>query len=394
MLPAMMPAPHTLLVFLLLLCCLPAHAQQKASGPARPAKNGTGALIGKKVVPFAELPAELSDNARRALQRVRPYCEAQGLVALPDPDLRFVMLVPEINRSAQKLFQQACETADWFDERLPETANQMPAQPEGTWQDDAFTPNTEVAVLHILRNEGEQAALLSQMAEEQTDLSIWARSASQMLGFTLLRPLCAAIVMEAEGNEEWSPEHELANRLTQLLLQRRFGQQPYWLRQGIAWCAEWRLNSELYCFPYRKEFVPRAEHGAWALEAKVLFQKRASIAVSLEELHECQSGSWNGPAARKAFGVAGYLLSRNPAELSAALEALRVHRELDNRATRADGSWSRIPGYEVSGADLDRILGAQLGSEWRSAATAHVASGGKQSRRAMTGKVRTAPKGR
>lgn len=393
MLPAMKTALHSLFIFLLLACWLPAHAQQKAKTPARAAKNGVGVLVGKQLSSFDKLPADLSEGAQRALQRVRPYCEAQSLVAMVDPGLRFVMLVPENNRTAQKLFLQAREAANWFDERLPETANQMPAQPAGSWQDDAFTPDAEVAVLHVLRNEREQAALLSQMAEEETYLSVWARSATQMLGFTLPRPLCAAIVMQADGNEEWSPEHELANRLTQLLLQRRFGQQPYWLRQGIAWCAEWRVNAELYCFPYRNEFVPRAEHGAWRIEAKALFHKRTKQAVSVEELQECASGSWNAQASRKAFGVAGYLLTKDPNQLSAALEALRVHRELNNRTTRADGSWSRIPGYEVPAAELDRIFAAQFGEQWRAAATAHVANGGKADARPATG-AKAAAKGR
>ena len=61
--------------------------------------------------------------------------------------------------------------------------------------------------------------------------------------------------MNAAGMEEWSPDHEIVNRVAQLLFLRRFSQQSFWLQQGIAWCAEWGYDSSLYCFPYRHEFI-------------------------------------------------------------------------------------------------------------------------------------------
>jgi hypothetical protein len=221
-------------------------------------------------------------------------------------------------------------------------------------------PDAHSAVLAILRNEEDQADLVGWLGQKESYLSGWSTSFHE-LGFVLHLPLVAGYVLEARGLKEWSPDHELANRVGQLLVLRRFGELPAWLQLGIGWAGEWSARHSIYCFPYRSEFVYAAEHDAWpgdvAREAK-------QGPLPFEALARWRRGSYEPALARVAFGLASWLAAQEPAKVSAALRALQERRERQSRKEKPDGTWERDTGYELPPAEqletLEHELGPQL----------------------------------
>jgi len=339
----------------------------------------SGVELDGKQIAFSELPADLPESVQRAIGLARPYCETHGGWLVIEPHKRLALVVQELDKQSRKWIELAVETADWFDERLPAVPSQSAPEPRGTWRSDVFKADSDMAVVFLLHDEAAQVALLERIAGHAPAVASLAQSLSAQPGFTLGQPLCAAVLLQVAGNEEWSAEHELLSRTAQLLLERRFGTQPCWIQQGVAWCAEWSHDRELYCFPYRDEFVARAEHGAWQNEIRRAFAKRTEQPVSAVELAACRRGHWDVDAARAAFGVADFLLSQEPVQAASALEALRAWRDLDDRQPTSERSWTRTPGYEIAAEKVDELLAKHLGGDWGTRATQHLALLGKRS---------------
>lgn len=349
----------------------------KGRGTKAP-KLASGVELDGKQLAFDKLPADLPAGVQRAIALARPYCEANGGWLLLEPQQRLALVVQELDKRSRKWFELAAQTADWFDQRLPAVPSQSAPEAPGTYRTDSFTADSELALVFMLRDEAAQGVLLERIAELAPTMASSARSAGGASGFMLGRQACATVLLQVAGNEEYDAGHELVNRLAQILLERRFGTQPYWIQQGVAWCAEWRYDRQIYCFPYRDEFVLQSEHGAWQSEVRRTFGKRSKQPVTATELDACRRGRWDGDAARAAFGVADFLLSEEPARVASALEALRAWRDVDDRQRTGQYSWVRTLGYEVSAAKVEEILGQHLGADWGARATRHVASLGKR----------------
>ena len=338
------------------------------------ATSKAGVLLGGKLHSFDALPETLGSMARAAVLRARAWCEQTGAVAIPDERERFVLVAPAGLSGKDRYLKVAVKTANWLDEELPRTDNQMPPLPEGQYQDDVFDPDGTAAILYILESETDQALLISQLAKEEPSLAQWSREASGLAGFHLLRPLCAGVVMQVKGNQEWSPEHEVANRTAKVLAQRRFGVLPYWFAEGLGWAAEWKHDKQLYCFSHRNEFIYTVEHGAWGLNVKRSFEKRKQTPLEPLELEELKRGKWNA-AAECAFGLTSWLLLQDAPKLSLALEALRVTRDLEDRQPLEDGGWMRVPGWELPASRWDAEFGRHFGADWRTRATKEIGKG-------------------
>jgi len=339
------------------------------------APSKSGVLLGDKLHSFDALPETLGSVARAAVLRARAWCEQTGAVAIPDEQERFVLVAPAGLAGKDRYLKVAVKTANWVDEELPQTDNQMPPLPEGQYQDDVFDPDGSAAILYILATEADQALLISQLAKEEPRLAEWSREASGLAGFHLLRPLCAGVVMQVKGNQEWSPEHEVANRTAKVLAQRRFGVLPYWFAEGLGWAAEWKHDKQLYCFSHRNEFIYTVEHGAWGLNVKRSFEKRKQTPLEPLELEELKRGQWNLAAAECSFGLTSWLLLQDAPKLSLALEALRVARDREDRQPLEDGGWMRIPGWELPASRWDEEFGRHFGADWRTRATKEIGKG-------------------
>jgi len=352
---------------------------QLQSGTAKAAAAKTaaqaGVYIGDKLHPFDNLPPSMGRLTQAAAQRARSWCEMTGSVAIVDDRDRFVLVAPAGLSGMDRFMSVAVKTANWLDEELPSTANQMPPLPEGQYQDDLFMPDGSAAIIYVLDTEADQARLVEFLVKEEPSLAGWRKDAAGLAGFHLLRPLCAGVVLQVAGNEEWSPEHEVVSRTAKVLAQRRFGVLPYWFAEGLGWAAEWKYDRQLYCFSHRDEFIFTVEHGAWGKNVTRKYEKRAKSPIEPKEVEALKRGVWNIDAAEYSFGLTSWLLQQDPHKLSMALEAMRVIRDRENRQPLDNGGWTRIPGWDLPADSWDKEFARQYGADWRFTATKDLAKG-------------------
>jgi hypothetical protein len=253
------------------------------------------------------------------------------------------------------------------------TGAAKPAQPVTAWGSGSGAPDSQTAVLIILHDEKDYSALLDQMEGSIAYLKDWVVDARKQTGLTLEEPLVGAFVENASGQEEWNGDHEVLNRVVQLLTLRRFGQQPNWIVQGIAWESEMALYDSVYCFPYRDGFVYTTEHTSWPTDLRIAFKDRAAKPLQMSELAGWERGIWNPEAAPVAWGFVRYLAEAQrskPLALSKTLEEMRRTRDEKNRESTGPKTWKRIEGWTMSAEDQEKALVTAFGKDVFKKATA------------------------
>ena len=251
------------------------------------------------------------------------------------------------------------------------------AAPVASWGTGSLEPDTQAAVMLVLKSEGDYVSALEFLAGLQPYLKEWSQEARRHSGFAIEMPLCGAYNEHAAGMEEWDPDNELVHRVMRLLVMRGFGQPPYWLAAGLSWYAELTVRKTVYCFPYRTGFVGVGEHGGWDAWLRSTFGDRKRDPVTMAELGALQRGTYEDDAARLAWGVVEFIARRHPQAFPALLEDLRLLRDLDDRVQAADGTWMRRPGYESPVEKQETLFRRHLGARftedivgfWRSFST-------------------------
>ena len=316
----------------------------------------------------AALPEGFPESARTALAAWEPFLKRAGYRVDADATGRLLLCSSEDGSHAESSIKLLAKVSGWFDGRFKPLAG--PTTPAS---EPAAAP--ACATLFVLRHQADYALLLEELKKERPELAGWTTEASKETGFALAEPLCAAYLESAPDLEEWSAAHELVNRSAQLFLMQRFGVQPYWLQLGTAWAAEWAYDNNLYCFPYRREFVFAAEHGAWPGELKRDFGKRAKKPLEMGEFALLRRGSWDPVRARLAFGCASFLALQPADKLALALSDLQAYREENNRVDQDDGTWVSDLNYEIPAEKQLELLEARLGPKLLERVTAFFSKG-------------------
>lgn len=234
---------------------------------------------------------------------------------------------------------------------------------QSSWGAGSDALDRDTIVLLELDPDG-YAAALGHLVDLRPSLGVWATSARASVGFVLESPLTGAWLhgKGGEGGEEFSPEAELVHRLTDLLLLRRFGRQPYWIAKGVCWQAEMKVRGGIYCYPFRDEFVYVVEHEGWPIEVRNLVKKDfKKEALTIGHLSALRRGHWSGQAARLAFGGMAWLLENRAVDLPAVLEQLRLTYELESRIDKGGGLWERDVSYEVPDDAVQQAFEEHLG---------------------------------
>ena len=264
---------------------------------------------------------------------------------------RVLVVVPK-GTSASKLGKVSEKVVKRFDELFEEDERDLTRTPART------------AVLVSLAGPDSLASVTRFLASVEPRLSGWASSAAGGTGFALEDPLCAGWLEEVETSEVWSPENELVNRLTRLLTVERYGRQPHWLAQGLAWFVELEVCKDVYCFPFRTGFVSKKEHRSWPRRLGEVLAARGERPLEMELLAGWPRSSWNEESAVLSWGAVAMLAEHFPEELPQVLAAFRELRDTDGRDTKPDGSWTVIPDYEVPAAQQLEVLDRQLGVDF------------------------------
>ncbi len=241
-----------------------------------------------------------------------------------------------------------------------------PPTPMKAWGSGSIEPDSQTAVLFILHDEKEYSDLLDHLESNVSYLKNWVKEARSQTGLTLEDPLIGAFVENASGQEEWNGDHEVLNRVVQLLTLRRFGQLPNWLVQGIAWESEMALFDSVYCFPYRDGFVYTTEHTSWPSDLRIAFKDRAAKPLEMTELSGWQRGKWDPEAAPVAWGFVRHLAEAQKSKagaLSNLLEDLRKTRDEKNREATGPTTWKRVEGWAMPAEEQERALVQAYGKD-------------------------------
>ncbi len=380
-----------------LVCLIPAAFAQAP-------KPGVVGFRGKSYEP-AQLPAEVGSAAKSCVNAWAPWAKSHGYRLDLDPSRRVLLISAKSNVDAP--LGLVLKTIALFDTLFPSAVTTPPleanagaaapkpgsAVPEDVIPEDpespppgapktlppereetlssekkstTFRPDSETAVMFVLKNSADYAATLDQLASLHPYLSEWKAAALTQIGFALEAPLCGAYNEVSPGQEEWSPDNELVHRTMALLVLRRFNAQPYWLHTGLCWYAEMAVMKSIYCMPYRDGFVSVGEHGGWVLELNSIYTKREKDPLRMSELL-LKRGKWDDKISKTALGMVDYMSKANPRALGGLLEELRRFADQNGRQTNADGTWTRIRDYEVPEDQqkllLERYYGAKLLSD-------------------------------
>jgi hypothetical protein len=316
------------------------------------------------------LPAGFPEPARATLAVWEPFLKKADYRADADSSGRLLLFSSEKTSHADEQLRQLAKVQTWMDGHFPAQADAAAPKSDG-----APKPESSCAAVFVLRNPDDYSLLLAHVRDVAPNLAGWTDDARKETGFVLFEPLCAAYLESAPGQAEWSPVHELVNRAAQLLLVQRHGVQPCWLQLGAAWAAEWAYDGNLFCFPYRHEFVFAAEHGAWPGSLKRDFGKRAGKPLAMSEFASMRRGSWDPERAQLAFGCASFLALQPADKLAQALADLQAYRDENNRVDKDDGTWVSDLNYEIPPDKQLELLEARLGPKLLERAAAFLAKG-------------------
>jgi len=360
--------------------------------------------------PFDDLPAELTPAARSAVETWIPWAERAGYRMTLGDDQRVLVLTYGARSGLERTSQLVDRVSAVFEASLPRTElppeapppdvatpappadGPLPEDPEGgpapweeiglgryespevptwsfTWGAADMPPDASTAVFLVVEDDGDFLAVLDFLKEGFPYLEAWAEDAGRFSGFTLQQPLAGAFVEGASGQEEWNPDNEVVNRIAQLLLLRRFGQQPNWLVQAWAWHCEFAVLGAVYCFPYRDEFVGVGEHGGWERDVRNLFKVREKKPLRPSEFADWERGTYEHSTARISWGLLEFVLHEHPGKLPLVAEEFRVHVDRENRVDHGDGTWSRNVDFVIPPERQVELLEKHLGKGFLKDAT-------------------------
>lgn len=329
---------------------------------------------------LSKLPPELPKEVAEAARPLGAWADRKGyfMELTPEADC---LLITRRSGGVELNFTRIRETFAAFDGLLaprsdsPETSGGTQKPARGKLEDfdlpkvghqDAEMPRMphQIPVLLEAKNPADYKSALQALVESCDWLAGWVTSTGEKAyGLVLPHPLMGAWLVNAPANEEWNPENELVNRLAQLILLDRAGEQPYWLLSGVAWEIELSVRKGIYCFPYRDGFVGVEEHAGWAPQLKTAFESRETNPPTAKEIAALKRGAYIDTQAARAWGTAHWLMRSKTASFAAILSDLDSARRKQGIAVAEDGTWKTIEDWDWPDAVVDEILRRQLGED-------------------------------
>jgi hypothetical protein len=195
---------------------------------------------------------------------------------------------------------------------------------------------------------------------------------SELVGFVIEEPFLGVWVEKVPGQEEWNPDNELVNRLAQVLVLRRVGRLPHWLEMGIAWNVEMNVRGNVYCFPYRAEFVWASEHTGWHSRVRKWLSKQRTKEIDFGVLAGWPRATFDADAALLAWDTVRYLIEKHGQAVPALLRTMGELHEKKRWHERPDGSAYTIVGFELSPEDQLSVIRAAAGETFLSDLTSWI----------------------
>jgi hypothetical protein len=304
------------------------------------------------------IPGHMPAVDRALLGKWAPFAEQMDYRMDLDDSGRVLLLSSSRHKRVSHEMRLIEKTLDLFDEKLPPTI-----VPATTGLEDVVLGNgeqtlrkTEPMVLVRARNRADYWRLTEFVAERHNYLKSWVDGAQQDPGFQLSVPLCAAWLETEHGMEEFRADNELVNRLSQGLLQTRFGHQPQWMSQGVAWYTELEVARSIYAFPSREGFVSIGEHSGWLRSLKKTYSKQKGQDLAMNEIATWSHGTYDEECAARSFGLVSFLAEHETDALARIAAELGAHRDTFGRVQLGDGRWTMDTTYNVPVREQGQML--------------------------------------
>jgi len=351
------------------------HSLPVASSPRTALRDAVPISWSGKNYKSTELPEGLPEGAREALEYFAAWAAEEDYVVQLSDSASFAMFSHKRKVSSKSWSKAIVPALEQIEELAPLPDRDGESVETG---DVERTPQNELTVswgevhdlehdaacFFELKNSDHMRSLLEYIAEKEEKPAGWAEPYAELPGLILHEPLVGIIVGTAPGVEEWDPLNEMVNRISRIMLVRRFRTIPNWITQGLAWNVEFEVRGNIFCFPHRDRFVGVAEHGGWRDDLKVQFKSKKGPLLDLEALVGWRVGTYDPIQAGRAWGTISYISRAKPGALGDIIEELRLLTDEKGRMTRADGTWERIPGFSPSAEDQLEVLQRHLGPEF------------------------------
>ncbi|MFT5732987.1 MAG: hypothetical protein ACJAZN_003195 [Planctomycetota bacterium] len=324
-----------------------------------------------KATPFdsIEIPGAADKLAAVAkhVDRYAAWVAENGYAMALTEDAR-VLLITSSAKVAKRRLKLVSKTLSVFDEIMPapDRTGSDETFREGDWGVCEHVPDAGPVVLIELEKGAHYQALLGSLEKGDPDMQTWTSVHASEPGFDEVRVMAAAWQAAPAGFEVgnvWRSENELVNRLSRMLTYRSFGPQPTWFNQATAWTVEQSVVGNIYCFPYRQEFVSVGEHSGWSSTLKGQFNKRKKEPLELGEFAGWRRNSWDLNEAALSWGFVQFLAKHKPGSLPALAEANRLAYKAGFTVDHGDGTWSTNPNFEVPKASQLETLESIAGEE-------------------------------
>lgn len=302
-------------------------------------------------------PDDVPTIAMRELERWWPFAKEHGYRVDIEREGRVLILSDYRERLTRKAMIRAEEVIEFFDLELPDNLLDL-EETMSTRRLAMPVPKATPYVLVRLSDREDYEALVDYLVDYDPRLEAWGEANRDAHDFRLVEPCVAAWIVEEDGREEWREENELVNQFTHCLLEGRFGRQPHWLAEGLAYYVELELLDSIHCFPGRYSFVGATEHSGWENYLRLAFRNRKDEPLRMDELTAWRRGTWDEHSAALSWGLVTYLLDHclDEEELKDEEEdeilgdisrEMGAHRQTFGVQTRPDGSWASLPNYEL-----------------------------------------------
>ena len=162
-------------------------------------------------------------------------------------------------------------------------------------------------------SQGKYEALLDQLALAYPHLQKWVPKAKSFSGFSLPDPAMVVVLENELAHRDRTRDSLLTHLTGHALVGQQFGEQPFWMQEGVALHLESSLSDKLGAFCVCQSFQPINRPGAWKEEMTRAWQQVSS--AQLSALLSLSSEQATLADTLRALGLVRHLLTSDPAKV-------------------------------------------------------------------------------
>jgi hypothetical protein len=251
---------------------------------------------------------QVKQDADHIAVAVKEYSESKGtkLKKYVSKDGRIRIYSDSRSKEAKQIFK----LSEAMLEKLDDTLGEMPP---------AEGESGELLGL-VINEPNTYFGLCDAVAEAAESQAKFMESSKDTTGFTIFAPELTVYFHDASFQEEGRIDHSIAHSLIHLELERRYGEIPLWIREGIATALEDMTVGEVWGPWYRNGFVFSVSHADWRGRQTMKQIERLS---DFQRIFSYPARPYDDHFAHETFAFAVYCLTEEPEGLASMLAGMQ-----------------------------------------------------------------------